>query len=255
MTMTTAAAPGATRPRRSALDRATARRLAATEYGRYLDQLRSLDPGDWSRPTDCPDWDVRTMAAHNLGQAEMAGSLPEFVHQFVAMSRRPESGVDALTAHQVEARAALTPADLLERYSRAVARAVRGRDRRSRLVGALPIPEKQVVGGAQEIWTFGYLFRTILTRDTWMHRVDTARATGRPMTLTAEHDGVLVADVVREWAARHGAPFTLHLTGPAGGHWQVGTGGTALTLDAVEFTRTLSRRVAGEGLLAVEVPF
>ena len=36
MTSTTATA----RPRRSVLDRATALRLAATEYGRYLDQLR-----------------------------------------------------------------------------------------------------------------------------------------------------------------------------------------------------------------------
>jgi hypothetical protein len=37
------------------------------------------------------------MAAHNFGQAEMAGSLPEFLHQFVATSRREESGADALT--------------------------------------------------------------------------------------------------------------------------------------------------------------
>ena len=103
--------------------------------------------------------------------------------------------------------------------------------------------------------TFGYLFETILTRDTWMHRVDTAEATGRPMVLTAEHGGVLVADVVTEWAARHDAPFTLQLTGPAGGHWQVGEGGTELTLDAVLFARTLSGRASGDGLLTVEVPF
>ena len=75
------------------------------------------------------------------------------------------------------------------------------------------------------------------------------------MVLTAEHDGVLLADVVTEWAARHGAPFTLHLTGPAGGHWQVGTGGEELSLDAVSFARALSGRMPGEGLLAVEVPF
>ena len=71
-----------TRPRRSTLDRATALRLAATEYERYLDLLRSLARDDWSRPTDCPAWDVRAMASHNLGMAEMAGSLPEMVRQF-----------------------------------------------------------------------------------------------------------------------------------------------------------------------------
>ena len=255
MTTTTAATTGTTRPRRSALDRTTALRLAATEYRRYLDQLRSLGRDDWSRATDCPAWDVRAMAAHNLGQAEMAGSLPEFFRQFVASSRREESGVDALTAHQVEARSALTAAEIVERYRRVIPRAVRGRRRRSTLVGRLSLPEKEVINGTEESWTFGYLFEVILTRDTWMHRVDTAEATGQPMVLTADHDGVLVADVVTEWAARHGAPFTLHLTGPAGGHWQVGDGGKELTLDAVLFARTLSGRAAGEGLLAVEVPF
>jgi hypothetical protein len=49
-------------PRRSALDRETAMRLAADEYRRYLDLLRSLTADDWSRPTDCPGWDVRSMA-------------------------------------------------------------------------------------------------------------------------------------------------------------------------------------------------
>jgi hypothetical protein len=113
----------------------------------------------------------------------------------------------------------------------------------------------QVVNGAPEPWAFGFLFDTVLTRDTWMHRVDTARATARDLVLTPEHDGVLVADVVAEWAGRHGAPCTLTLTGPAGGTWRFGDGGPELTLDAVEFCRTLSGRAAGEGLLAVEVPF
>jgi len=37
------------------------------------------------------------------------------------------------------------------------------------------------------------------------------------MVLTPDHDARIVADVVAEWAGRHGRPFTLHLTGPAGG--------------------------------------
>jgi hypothetical protein len=88
-----------------------------------------------------------------------------------------------------------------------------------------------------------------------MHRVDITRATGREMVLTADHDGRLVADVVAEWARRHGQPFTLHLTGPAGGVFTQGTGGDELTLDAVEFCRTLSGRANGAGLLTQEVPF
>jgi uncharacterized protein (TIGR03083 family) len=253
MTMTTTVTD---RPRRSTLDRATARRLAETEYRRYLDQLTTLDSDDWTRPTDCPAWDVRAMAGHNLGQAEMAGSLPEMVRQFVAMGRREEEGVDALTAHQVETNRGLSRDGLIERYRTAIPRAVRGRDRRSRLIGRIAMPDKEPVNGVEETWTFGYLFETILTRDTWMHRVDTAEATGRPMVLTAEHDGLLVADVVAEWAARHGAPFQLTLTGPAGGTWRVGgRGAEELTLDAVLFARTLSGRAPGAGLLGIQVPF
>ena len=76
--------------------------------------------------------------------------------------------------------------------------------------------------------------------------------------LTPEHDGALVADVVAEWAARHGQPYRLRLTGPAGGEWSSGTPGAAreeIELDAVEFCRLLSGRGTASGLLAQEVPF
>ena len=96
---------------------------------------------------------------------------------------------------------------------------------------------------------------TILTRDPWMHRADVARATGREMVLTPEHDGRIVADAVAEWARRHGRPFRLTLTGPAGGEFVSGDGGEVLTLDAIEFCRVLSGRVEGAGLLSQEVPF
>jgi hypothetical protein len=73
--------------------------------------------------------------------------------------------------------------------------------------------------------------------------------------LTAAHDGVLVADVVTEWASRHGRPHTLRLTGPAGGSWSVGAGGPAIDMDAVDFCRTVSGRAPADGLLGTEVPF
>jgi len=117
------------------------------------------------------------------------------------------------------------------------------------------MPVLQQVGGREEAWTIGYLIDVILTRDPWMHRADIARATGTDLVLTAEHDGVLVADVAAEWAARHGQPYTLHLTGPAGGTWSRGDGGPLIETDAVEFCRALSGRSHADGLLAVQVPF
>jgi hypothetical protein len=50
-----------------------------------------------------------------------------------------------------------------------------------------------------------------------MHRLDIAAATGTEPRLTADHDGVIVADVVAEWADRHGKDFELTLTGPPAG--------------------------------------
>jgi hypothetical protein len=115
--------------------------------------------------------------------------------------------------------------------------------------------ERQPVDGIDEPWTIGFLVDIILTRDPWMHRADICRATGADHVLTAGHDGVLVADVAAEWAARHGQPCTLHLTGPAGGSWNTGDGGPLIETDAIEFCRAVSGRGHADGLLAVQVPF
>ncbi|MGH3585845.1 MAG: maleylpyruvate isomerase family mycothiol-dependent enzyme [Pseudonocardia sp.] len=242
-------------PRRSALDHGVAMRLAATEYGRFLDALRGLAPQDWTRPTDCPAWDVRQMAAHCLGMAEMAASVRENLRQNREAGRRGGVLIDALTGLQVEERRDMTPEAIVARYAEVGPRAARARRRMPAPVRLLPLPGTETVGGRPERWTFGYLIDTILTRDPWMHRVDIARATGRDLGLTPDHDGVIVGDVVAEWAGRHGAACTLSLTGPAGGHWTFGGGGQVIELDAVEFCRTLSRRAPGTGLTDVEVPF
>jgi hypothetical protein len=65
----------------------------------------------------------------------------------------------------------------------------------------------------------------------------------------------LVSDVVADWARRHGQPFTLALTGPAGGRWRVGGDGEHLELDASDFCWTLAARAPGSGLLQTLVPF
>jgi uncharacterized protein (TIGR03083 family) len=77
----TTSTPVRTGPRRSTLDRPTAMRLAATEYQRYTGHLRQLSTEDWSKPTDCPEWDVRQMATHVLGMAKMAASIREGARQ------------------------------------------------------------------------------------------------------------------------------------------------------------------------------
>jgi uncharacterized protein (TIGR03083 family) len=254
MTASTSTRPSA---RVAVLDRGTALRLAATEYGRFGSLLGTLAPGDWARATDCPAWDVRAIAGHVLGMAQMVASVRTFVVQN-AGAARAGGGVDALTALQVRRTAALAPAELVDRFAAVAPRAVRGRRRLAGVLGRFTLPEDQVISGRTERWTFGYLFDVVLTRDTFMHRVDICRAVGRELELTAAHDGALVTDVVAEWAARHGEPYRLWLTGPAGGEWSSGPAGSSreeIELDAVEFCRVLSGRGTATGLLAQEVPF
>ena len=114
--------------------------------------------------------------------------------------------------------------------------------------------------GVSETWSVGYLTDVIFTRDPWMHRLDLTRATAQAPVLTADHDGVIVADAVREWARRHGRPYHLRLTGPAGGNWSSGAGGEEIVMDAADFCRVISGRPASDigqpvGLLATQVPF
>jgi uncharacterized protein (TIGR03083 family) len=250
----TAAAPARPRPRPPALDRESAYRLAATEFDRFLALLCDLEPSEWIRPTECPGWDVRAMTSHVLGMAEMAGSSWQLARQNV-LALRAGGGLDGLTAVQVRDHRHLDGAAVLAALSDAAPRALRGRRRLSRWVGGMTLPQVQVVGPDREWWRVGFLTDVILTRDVWMHRVDVSGAVGRKPELTPDHDGVLVADVVAEWAQRHGRPYRLRLTGPAGGEWSSGEDGERRELDAVEFCRLLSGRGRGAGLLAQQVPF
>jgi hypothetical protein len=177
------------------------------------------------------------------------------VHQLRAGARaagdRPQ--VDGINEVQVRERAAMGPRDMTARLSDVAPRAAAVRARRSGLLRRVAFAQE--VGGRAERWTLGYLNDVIYTRDTWMHRVDISRVVGRPVQLTAEHDGVIVRDVVHEWVDRHGQPFSLTLTGPAGGTFGAGSDEARLELDAVEFCRLLSGRGTGAGLLAQAVPF
>lgn len=250
---------GENAPRRPQMERRTAMRLAADEYARFAEALAGLGPADWEKPTDCPAWDVRQLACHVVGMAELAAGVREGSRQRrlagADAAARGIPFIDALTGLQVRERDDWTPEQVVEGARSVGPRAARGRRLMPFFVRRRRFPVPQMVNGRAEMWLLGFLADTILTRDTWMHRMDVARATGRAPELTAEHDGAIVADVVGEWEQRHGLPYRLTLTGPAGGSWSHGSGGAQLELDAVDFARILSGRGSGEGLLAVQVPF
>ena len=227
--------------------------LAETEYRRFLDQLRALQPQDWEQRTDCTEWDVRQMVAHLVGTMEANASIRENLRQMRLAGKGDGPLVDELSALQVRERATTTPEALTNRYAELIEPAVKGRRRTPAPLRAIRM--KIELPFVTERWSLGFLIDVIYTRDTWMHRVDISRAAGLDLTLSPEHDGRLVADVVAEWARRHGQPFTLTLDGPAGGTFAAGQGGEDIQLDTVEFCRIVSGRADGAGLLTQEVAF
>jgi uncharacterized protein (TIGR03083 family) len=244
----------------AALTHDEAIRLQSDELERGLTLLRSLDDEAWRTATCCPGWDVRTMYQHVLGACESGASMRENVHQMrrARVYRKRHGGPleAALSAVQVRDRVDLSPNQIVERLSAIAPKTVRGR---ARIPSVLRDHAKLAVDGpVSETWRLGYLIDTIYLRDLWMHRVDVAYALNRSFELSADHDGRIVADVVAEWARRHGKPFTLELTGPAGGtfvHEENRPETGHISLDAVEFCRMLAGRGEATGLLSTVVPF
>jgi uncharacterized protein (TIGR03083 family) len=238
------------------LDHDEAMRLAETEIGRILELVDDLRADEWRCPTDCTGWTVRDMLGHLLGMMKLQADPEERGRQITtAAELAHRSGalrLTEMTALQVREHADLSIDGLRHALRVTAARGLAARR-------ALPAPlraapyDSELPG--EGMWTVGYLFDVIHTRDPWLHRVDICRATGRSLHLTAEHDGRIVADVVADWAPRHGRPFDLGLTGPAGGAFIAGTDGLPLRMDAIEFCRTLSGRETGTGILATSVTF
>jgi uncharacterized protein (TIGR03083 family) len=234
--------------------------LAAEERRRWLALLTDLDEAQWGALSGCEGWTVKDLAAHLAGQGEQLASPVAAAKQGRAGKRlaRGRALVDGITEHQVGVRAGKRPHEVVAELERVLPAAERSRRRfpwtSTRLAVRVEVlqPDGSIT---KERWPLAYMAQ-VLTRDLWMHRVDVTQALGRRMELTAAHDRRLLEDVVVDWARRHGQPFDLRLTGPAGGHWIRGDGGTYLERDAVDFARGLFGRGAPppSPLVAV-VPF
>jgi uncharacterized protein (TIGR03083 family) len=238
------------------LEHEEAMRLAEAEIARVLALVDDLRPDEWQRPTDCTGWTVRDMLGHLLGMLELQADPEERQRQIKTAAelahRSGQLRLTEMTALQVREHADLSTDRLRRALHETAARGLAARHALPAELHAAPYdPELPGEG----MWTLGYLFDVIHTRDPWLHRVDICRATSRDLLLTAEHDGRIVANVVADWAPRHGRPFVLELTGPAGATFTAGTDGPHLQMDAIEFCRTLSGREKGTGILATPITF
>jgi len=239
----------------SRITRSEAKVLAVEEFRRFADLVASLTPEEWATPTDCTGWDVRKMVLHVLGSGEAQASAREFVHQLrlgMPLNKEIDSHhwVDGMNELQIRERNQLSNDELVVQIAAVGPKAVKGRWRTPPPARYIPLPFGPPIGWAP----LKYLLDVGFTRDVWAHRIDVHAAIDRPMELTTDHDGRLVADIVAEWADIHGQPFELVLDGPAGGKFIRGVAGERVEIDALDFIRTLSGRLPGEGVLSNPLP-
>ncbi len=233
-----------------------AMQITAVENRKFGELMKSLSPTQWSAPTECALWDVRAMAAHLVGSAASQASPLEFARQkrgSKPICKELDSPFwwDGMNELQVRERASLTTEQLIAEWAAVSAKALKSRTKMPRPIASLKLLKLPAPVGRQPL---SYLFDIGFTRDVWAHRIDIAHAIDVEPDHDAAHDGRILADIVAEWAVTHGEPFTLVLSGPAGGTFVQGDGGEEVHVSAVDFVRTLSERAAGSGVLRHALP-
>lgn len=233
--------------------------LARKEYEMLLAVVESLREDDWQRPTACTLWDVRSMVSHISGALAGYASWHEFARQYSPWSHRPYRGrfgemVDKINAVQVDDRAARSPEQLISELRAVGPKALRVRYKVPKVLRLVPMP-----AGAFGFISTDYLLDVIYSRDMWMHRLDLCRATGRETTLTLEHDGRMVALVLRDLARSltgklEQASVTYVLDGAIGDTYRIGlhrSPSASIKMDVLDFNLLASGRISSESALAL----
>jgi uncharacterized protein (TIGR03083 family) len=221
-----------------------ARSLAAEELRRLLVLVETLDEGDWHKPTACTAWNVRDMLAHQAGAYASGAGYRELIHQYTAVLKPGALAEDAINERQLADRAGRSPAELVAELSQAADAAIDNWAHGFRLLKPFGMPHP--VAGWLSV---RHLMLVVHSRDTWIHRLDICRATGRPFEQTQEHDGRINALVVRDLAGSLSRQLgqqaiILELEGVAGGRWRIGRGEPAATIrmDTLDFNIYASGR-------------
>jgi uncharacterized protein (TIGR03083 family) len=249
-----------------------AQRIARVELDRLLVLLQSLDSDDWDRSTYCTRWNVRQIVSHLAGATAtfasrdrvaersepwlhgkadepgqtMAGYLAHVagmpVERWQAYRDAGFNPLDAMTQYQVDERAEAAPATLIAELRADGPAAITTRRGLPHGLRSLQLP----IGIGIKV-PLQFFVDVILPRDMWMHRMEIALATDRPIVRMAEHEGRLTALVMRDLARRlpGDRPVDYRLTGPDGGSFRFWHGGPAATLamDTVDFHLLASGRL------------
>jgi uncharacterized protein (TIGR03083 family) len=218
--------------------------LMRVALNRFLALVETLEPDDWDKPTLCTAWRVRDILAHQAGGYASGTGYREMFRQYAMLPKKGQLPEDVINERQVRERANHSPAEMIAELRQVGPPAIEKWAYQFRLIKPIAIPHE--VGGLMSV---RHLMWIIHSRDTWMHRLDICRATGRDFHQTREHDGRIVALVMRDLghSLRNklgGQAVLFDLTGIAGGMWQVGPGEAAATIrmDALDFNIFASGR-------------
>lgn len=257
--------------------------MARVELERFIALLETLAEDDWLKPTYCTLWNVRQIVSHQAGAYAGFASGAEFRRQW-GPPPQPKPGqmtVDAVNDIQVADRAQTTPAELIAELRQVGPKAIASRQRIPAFIRGLRFDAESFLYGWRPLdilralrWPYGpiaagtmrldYITDLIYTRDTWMHRMDICQATGREIILTDDHDGRMMALVMRDLAdllknVLNGGTVAYDIPGPGGGCWKFGPASTpaaTLQMELLYFNVLASGRITpaearAQGLVSI----
>ncbi|HSM25932.1 MAG TPA: maleylpyruvate isomerase family mycothiol-dependent enzyme [Anaerolineaceae bacterium] len=223
-------------------------KLLETEFDRFNKLLEKIKEDDWQKPTACTAWNVKDMLAHQAGGYASGTGYREMIRQYTSRPKPGQLPEDAINDLQVNERQHNSPAEIISELRTVGPTAIQKWSYQFRIgkffTDLIKVPHP--VGGKTSLC---YLMWVIHSRDTWMHRLDICRATGNHFEQTAQHDGRIVALVMRDVAEKiigklAGKTILFELTGIPGGIWKVGNGDEVarLRIDALDFNIFVSGR-------------
>jgi uncharacterized protein (TIGR03083 family) len=198
------------------------RPVLAEQHAALVDLLRRLDADEWARPTACPGWTVKDVAAHVLG--DFVGRLS--IHRDGVHVEHPRDGeafpafLDRINEEWVRATRRLSPAVLVDLVSTVGADIVR----------FWQTVDLDAVGGSVR-WAGpeAHPFWLDVAREYteyWTHQQQIRDATGRPGLADARYVGPVIdtflralPHTLRDVTAPVGSTLRVGVTGPGGGTW------------------------------------
>lgn len=217
----------------------------AEEFAALDGLMTSLDPGDWSRPTPCPGWDVAANVAHVIGTESMLAGRP---NPDVTIDRDAfphiRNDIGAFNETWVVGLAGATPAELVERYREITSE-------RLAAVRAMGRDEWDAEGFTPAGPDSYGRFMRVRVFDCWVHEQDIRDAVGRPghesglpveVTLD-EMVGAMGFVVGKRAAAPKGSTVTFELTGDSGRTFHVAVGDRAALVDRLDGPPTVRLRM------------